>query len=147
MFVNEKKNEIVVTKAEYTKAMRVGSDEFNQLFQAKQLFPTAKVVIKKVKNQDNYSKLRKAFMLDYVKATDPEYYEELSEMFKLIGTERFDETKNKITTFSFFNVRDAFLNRYPQFMNESDRKKYDEAQAAEKKSEENTNVVAMKKEA
>lgn len=74
MFVNEKKNEIVVTKAEYTKAMKVGSDEFNQLFQAKQLFPTAKVVIKKVKNQDNYSKLRKAFMLDYVKATDPEYF-------------------------------------------------------------------------
>lgn len=143
MFVNEKKNEIVVTKAEYTKAMRVGTVEFEELFRVKQLYSTAKVVIKKVKNQDNYAKLSKKFMLNYIAANDKEYFEEFSELFKSIGTEYFNEKNNKITTFSFFDIRENFLNRYTQFMNERDRKKYDAAKADEKKSEENSNVIDM----
>lgn len=145
MKIIEKRNEIIVTKAEYAKAMKVGTKEFDELFQAKQMFPRAKVVIKKSNNKQNYSKLTKKFMLEYVEATDKEYLEELKKMFDLIGRTRFDEKKNEVITISFFYVREQFLNKYPQFMTKKDRKKYDEAKAAENKSEENSNVVEISK--
>ena len=146
MTINYRKNEIIVTKAEYTKAMKVGTVEFEELFRVKQLYPTAKVVIKKVKNQDNYAKLSKKFMLGYVQAKEgKEYYDEFAKLFDLIGTPNFNDDSGEVKTYSFFDVRNVFLNRYPQFMNESDRKKYVAAQAAKKESEENSNVVEMSK--
>lgn len=145
MYINERKNEIIVTKAEYAKAMKVGTVEFEDFFKVRQLFPTAKVVIKKSKNQDNYKNLTKKFMLGFVKARDEKYYEEFAKLFLKIGTPNFDDDSSEPKTYSFFDIRNVFLNKYPQFMNESDRKKYDEAKAAEKKSEENSNVVEMSK--
>ena len=98
MTINERKNEIIVTKAEYAKAMKVGTKEFERLFKARQMYPNAKVVIKKSNNKQNYSKLTKKFMLEYVEATDKEYLEELKQMFDLIGRTRFDEKKNEVIT-------------------------------------------------
>lgn len=149
MFINERKNEIVATKAEYAKAMKVGTPEFEELFRARQLYPTAKVVIKKSKNQDNYPKLTKPFMLGYVEFKDKEYYDEFNKLFDLIGKPNFEDDSGEPKTYSFFDVREVFLNRYPKFMNEKDRKKFEDAKReAEKKvnenqSEENTNVIDM----
>jgi hypothetical protein len=145
MKVNETKNEIIVTKAEYTKAMRIGTKEFDELYRAKQLYPRAKVVIKKTDNKQNYKKLTKTFMLEYAETTDKEFYEELKKAFALIGRVRFDDKKNDLITISFFYVRDKFLNKYPQFMTAHDRKKYEAAKEAERKSEEISNIVNMNK--
>ena len=143
MFINESKKEIVVSKAEYTKAMKVGTPEFRELLEAKQLCPQAKITIKKSNNKQNYSKLTKKFMLSYIEANDKESLEEFKLMFKDIGRVRFKENKNEFITISFFYVRDKFLNKYPQFMTESDRKKYEERKKAET-TEENTNVLEIK---
>lgn len=145
MTIIEKKNVIYVTKAEYAKAMKVGTDEFEELFKARQMYPNAKVVIKKSNNKQNYSKLTKKFMLEYVEATDKGFHDELKEMFASIGKVRFDEMKNEVITVSFFYVREKFLNRYPQFMTEKDRKKYEAAKADKNKSEETSNVIDMTK--
>ena len=51
MYIIESKREIIVTKAEYTKAMKVGTPEFEELYKAKQLVPNAKIVIKKMKKK------------------------------------------------------------------------------------------------
>ena len=139
MKINLTKNEITMTKSEYAKAMKIGTVEFEELFRAKQLYPRAKVVIKKNNNKDNYQKLTKKFMLSYVQKKDNEYYDELVNLFELIGTPNFDDEGGEIKTISFFTVREKFLNRYPQFMNERDREKYEN----KKKSEENTNIVEM----
>ena len=147
MYINNTKREIVLTKAEYTKAMRIGTPEFEDLFRAKQMFPSAKVVIKKSDSKQHYKNLTKVFMLNYVKTNDKEYLEEFEKLFKSIGVTYFDEESNEYKEISFFYVRNTFLHRYPQFMTESDRKKYEEkksATEAENKTEENTNVVEIK---
>ncbi len=112
MFINERKNEIVATKAEYAKAMKVGTPEFDELFRARQLYPTAKVVIKKSKNQDNYPKLTKPFMLGYVEFKDKEYYDEFNKLFDLIGKPNFEDDSGEPKTYSFFDVREVFINRF-----------------------------------
>lgn len=143
MKIIESKNEIIVTKSEYTKAMKIGTKEFDELYRAKQLFPRAKVVIKKTDNKQNYKKLTKTFMLEYTQTTDKEFYEELKKAFALIGNVRYDDKKKELITISFFYVRDKFLNRYPQFMTEHDRKKYETEKMTENQSEENTNIIDM----
>ena len=143
MYINETKNEIIVSKAEYTKAMKVGTPEFEELFKARQLYPRARVVIKKSKNKQNYSKLTKKFILNYIEANNKESLEEFNLMFNEIGKVRLDENKKELITISFFYVREKFLHKYPQFMTETDRKKYDERKKNDS-SEENTKVVEMK---
>ena len=148
MFINESKKEITMTKTEYAKAMRVGTVEFEELFRAKQLYPRAKVVIKKNNNKDNYQKLTKKFMLGYIQTKDNEYYDEFVKLFSLIGTPDFENENGEVKTISFFTVREKFLNRYPQFMTKEDRKKYEDKKKSEESKmseepEENTNIVEM----
>ena len=109
MFINEAKKEIIVTKAGYTKAMKVGTPEFEELFKARQLYPRARVVIKKSKNKQNYSKLTKKFILNYIEANNKESLEEFNLMFNAIGKVCLDENKNELITISFFYVREKFL--------------------------------------
>ena len=59
MFINESKNEIIVSKTGYTKAMKVGTVEFEDLYRAKQLCPRAKVVIRKSDSKQHYKNLTK----------------------------------------------------------------------------------------
>jgi len=127
MFINESKREIIVSKAEYTKAMKVGTPEFEDLFRAKQICPNAKVIIKKSNNKNNYKNLTKKFMLNYVNANDKNYIETFEQLFNSIGETIYDEANDEYKEVSFFYVRNEFLKRYPQFMTPSDRKKFEEA--------------------
>lgn len=127
MYINESKREIIVTKAEYTKAMKVGTPEFEELFRAKQIFPNAKIVIKKPNNKNNYKNLTKTFMLNYVKKNASDYLETLESLFNSIGETIFDEEKDEYKEVSFFYVRNEFLNKFPQFMTPSDREKFEKA--------------------
>ena len=127
MFINESKREIIVTKSEYTKAMKVGTPEFEDLYKVKQMYPRAKVVIKKSTNKSNYRNLTKTFMLNYVKTNASEYLETLENLFKSIGETIFDEDKDEYKEVSFFYVRNEFLNKFPQFMTPSDREKFEKA--------------------
>ena len=121
MYINESKREIIVTKAEYTKAMKVGTPEFEELFRAKQIFPNAKIVIKKPNNKNNYKNLTKTFMLNYVKTNASEYLKTLEGLFDSIGETIFDEDKDEYKEVSFFYVRNEFLKKFPQFMTPSAR--------------------------
>ena len=145
MFINEAKKEIVVTKAEYAKAMKIGTPEFRELIEAKQLYPQAKIAIKKSNNKQNYSKLTKEFMLSYIKANDPDYLNEFESLFDSIGETYFDEKDNELKKISFFYIRRVFLERYTQFMTKTDREKYEARKKAET-TKENTNLVEMKPE-
>lgn len=127
MYINESKREIIVTKAEYTKAMKVGTPEFEELFRAKQIFPNAKIVIKKPNNKNNYKNLTKTFMLNYVKTNASEYLKTLEDLFDSIGETIFDEDKDEYKEVSFFYVRNEFLKKFPQFMTPSDREKFEKA--------------------
>ena len=127
MYINESKREIIVTKAEYTKAMKVGTPEFEELFRAKQIFPNAKIVIKKPNNKNNYKNLTKTFMLNYVKTNASEYLKTLEGLFDSIGETIFDEDKDEYKEVSFFYVRNEFLKKFPQFMTPSDREKFEKA--------------------
>ena len=142
MYINESKREIIVTKAEYTKAMKVGTPEFEELFRAKQIFPNAKIVIKKPNNKNNYKNLTKTFMLNYVKTNASEYLETLEDLFDSIGETIFDEDKDEYKEVSFFYVRNEFLKKFPQFMTPSDREKFEKA-----KKENNSDEIETSEEA
>lgn len=142
MYINESKREIIVTKAEYTKAMKVGTPEFEDLYRAKQMFPCAKVVVKKSTNKNNYKNLTKTFMLNYVKTNASDYLKTLENLFKSIGETIFDEDKDEYKEVSFFYVRNEFLNKFPQFMTPSDREKYEKA-----KKEKNSDNIETSEEA
>ena len=142
MYINESKREIIVTKAEYTKAMKVGTPEFEELFRAKQIFPNAKIVIKKPNNKNNYKNLTKTFMLNYVKTNASEYLETLEDLFNSIGETIFDEDKDEYKEVSFFYVRNEFLKKFPQFMTPSDREKFEKA-----KKENNSDDIETSEEA
>ena len=142
MYINESKREIIVTKAEYTKAMKVGTPEFEELFRAKQIFPNAKIVIKKPNNKNNYKNLTKTFMLNYVKTNASEYLETLEDLFDSIGETIFDEDKDEYKEVSFFYVRNEFLKKFPQFMTPSAREKFEKA-----KKENNSDDIEISEEA
>lgn len=142
MYINESKREIIVTKAEYTKAMKVGTPEFEELFRAKQIFPNAKIVIKKSTNKSNYKNLTKTFMLNYVKKNASDYLETLESLFNSIGETIFDEEKDEYKEVSFFYVRNEFLKKFPQFMTPSDREKFEKA-----KKENNSDDIETSEEA
>ena len=142
MYINESKREIIVTKAEYTKAMKVGTPEFEELFRAKQIFPNAKIVIKKPNNKNNYKNLTKTFMLNYVKTNASEYLKTLEGLFDSIGETIFDEDKDEYKEVSFFYVRNEFLKEFPQFMTPSDREKFEKA-----KKENNSDDIETSEEA
>ena len=142
MYINESKREIIVTKAEYTKAMKVGTPEFEELFRAKQIFPNAKIVIKKPNNKNNYKNLTKTFMLNYVKTNASEYLKTLEDLFNSIGETIFDEEKDEYKEVSFFYVRNEFLKKFPQFMTPSDREKFEKA-----KKENNSDDIETSEEA
>lgn len=127
MFINESKREIIVTKSEYTKAMKVGTFEFEELYKAKQVIPNAKIVIKKSSNKSNYKNLSKAFILNYVKTNEPDYLETLSELFNTIGKTIYIKESDEYKEVSFFYIRNEFLKKFPQFMTPSDREKYEKA--------------------
>ena len=142
MTINETKKEIIVSKAEYKKAMKVGTEEFRALLEAKRICPNAKVVVKKSKNKENYKNLTKKFMLDYIQSKDNNSLETFTKLFKSIGTTYFDDNESEYKKITFFYVRNEFLNTYPQFMTESDRIKYENKKKSEE-TEENTNIVEM----
>ena len=131
MFINEVKNEIIVSKTEYSKAMKIGTPEFEDLFRAKQLFPRAKVVIRKSDNKQQYKNLTKKFILNYLMVNDKENVETFEKLFKSIGETYYDEEATEYKEITFFYVRRQFLVKYPQFMTESDRKKFEEAKKTE----------------
>ena len=131
MFINEAKREIIVSKTEYTKAMKIGTPEFEDLFRAKQICPNAKVIIKKSNNKNNYKNLTKKFMLNYVNANDKNNIETFEQLFNSIGETYYDEEATEYKEITFFYVRRQFLVKYPQFMTESDRKKFEEAKKTE----------------
>ena len=137
MFINESKKEIIVSKAEYTKAMKVGTPEFEDLFRAKQLCPRAKIIIKKSDSKQHYKNLSKKFILNYVQANNKEYLETFEKLFKSIGETYYDEDATEYKEITFFYVRRQFLEKYPQFMTESDRKKFEEAKKTDESSESN----------
>ena len=141
MNINLVKNEIVVTKSEYAKAMKVGTVEFEELFRVKTMYPTMKVVIKRPSNKQSYKKLTKEFMLKFVKSNDEEYFEKFNNLFESIG-ETFVDENEEIKEISFFYIRRVFLEKYPQFMTKEDRIKYENSKKS-KESEENTNIVEM----
>ena len=126
MYIKSRR-EIIVTKAEYSKAMKVGTPEFEELFRAKQILPNAKIVIKKPNNKNNYKNLTKTFMLNYVKTNASEHLETLEDLFDSIGETIFDEDKDEYKEVSFFYVRNEFLKKFPQFMTPSDREKFEKA--------------------
>ena len=127
MFINEVKNEIIVSKSEYTKAMKVGTTEFEDLFRAKQLYPRAKVVIRKSDSKQHYKNLSKKFMLNYVEINDKEYFDTFEKLFDNIGDSYYDENASEYKEITFFYVRRQFLEKFPKFMTPSDREKYEKA--------------------
>ncbi len=141
MTVNFAKNEIVVTKSEYTKAMKVGTPEFEELFRVKHMLPNANIVVKKPASKQNYKRLTKEFMLKFVKSNDEEYLEKFNNLFDSIG-ETFVDENEEIKEISFFYIRKVFLEKYPQFMTKEDRIKYENSKKS-KESEENTSTVVL----
>lgn len=130
MKVNFEKREIVLKKEVYTKAKTIGSDEYKALIEIRKDFPDFKIVVAKRKTtKQDYKRLTKSFMIKYIKENHPEYLEEFTTLVNKIGK---GSDKGFV---SFFTVRKTFLYRYPQFMTESDRKKYNE--------ENENKVVAM----
>ena len=124
MFINEAKNEIIVSKAEYTKAMKVGTVEFEDLYRAKQLCPRAKIVFRKSDSKQHYKNLTKKFILNYLLATNEELHNEFVTLFKSIGDTYYDEENSEYKEITFFYVRTEFLKKHPQFMTVADRKRF-----------------------
>lgn len=112
--INEAKRVIEVTKGFYKEASKFGTEEYKMLKEARNDFPTFKVVTNKTASKSNgFKGLTLEYMENYIKGHDTDN-EIMSEFNILCGK---DQEGNKVEfaeSASYGEIKKWFLNTYPQ---------------------------------
>ena len=141
--INEKRNEIVITKKFAEAAKRFGSDEYRELKAARLDYPSYKVVTRKVKpsKNDKMKGLTYKFMEDYINNHDDEEKTIMAQFLDLTAKSEEAEELNAAAA-SYKEVKDWFLNTYPAIAAFT-KKQEDILNNAKAKASKSTNVISI----
>ncbi len=113
IIINSKRNTIEITKAFEKAASRFGTEEYNNLRQARNDNPNYKVVvIKRKNNTDSFKGLTYNYMEEYIKSHDDENGTIMAKYKDLLGTSE-EAIAACVEPCSYGKMKSWFLNTYP----------------------------------
>lgn len=114
--VNEKARSIELTKKDYAKACKYGTQEYTDLQEVRKAYPTFKVVevTHKATKSDKptYKGLTYEYMEKYIMAHDDENQTIMNEYLVLRGKSEAEEDLE--TSFNYQKMKDWFIDKYPE---------------------------------
>lgn len=118
--INERNKTIEMTKKFANAAKRYGSDEYRDLQNARNDYPTYKVVTRSTKRKkDSFKGLTFDYMENYIKNHEKENSAILNEFYQLCGKDENGEAikikNNIIEHASYGEIKEWFLKQYPIF--------------------------------
>jgi hypothetical protein len=114
------KKTIVVSKEFYKQASFYGSNEYNMLVEIQAAHPSFKIVVKSFKKNDPFKNLTLEFMAAYIKEHDADG--SIKKNFEILsGTKEGED--GKLGKVSFFELKEWFLNTYPEIQYNVDQAK------------------------
>ena len=115
--VNEKARSIELTKKDYAKACKYGTQEYIDLQEVRKAYPTFKVVevTRKAPKNDKptFKGLTYEYMEKYIMAHDDENQTIMNEYLALRGKSEAEEDLE--TSFNYQEMKDWFLDKFPAF--------------------------------
>ena len=106
------KRTIVVNKEFYKKSCVYGTAEYNELKEVQSDFPKFKIVVKTVKKNDPFKNIDTNFMIDYIEIHDDEKKSIRAKFDILCGNVAGED--GKFSKVSFFELKEWFLNTFPE---------------------------------
>jgi hypothetical protein len=106
------KRTILVSKEYYKEACVYGTDAYECLKGAQRDFPKFKVVVKTVKNKSEFKNIDTDFMIAYISAHDDEQKSIRAKYDILCGNAEGED--GKLGRVSFFELKEWFLNTFPE---------------------------------
>ena len=114
--INEANRTIEVTKAFANKASKFGSDEYKMLKEARNDFPTFRVVTKSAgKRKGTFKGLTITYMKDYIEKHDTENKENMKDFCILCGRNENWEIVDLARMVTYGEIKAWFLKKYPVF--------------------------------
>ena len=111
--INEANRTIEVTKAFANKASKFGSDEYKMLKEARNDFPTFKVVTKSAgKRKGTFKGLTITYMKEYIEKHDSE---NMKDFCILCGRNENWEIVDLARMVTYGEIKSWFLKKYPEF--------------------------------
>jgi len=111
--INEKKHTIELTKKDYDKACRFGTQEYYDLQEVRKAYPNYKVVkVTHKASKSAYKGLTYSYMEKYIKAHDDEKQSIMAEYLTMRGeTDEADEAL--ATSANYQQMKNWFLEKFP----------------------------------
>ena len=103
---------ILVNKEFYKASNEYGSEAYKELMGAQKDFPKFKVVVKTVKNKNEFKNIDNDFMVAYISAHDDEKKSIRAKFDILCG--KAESEDGKLGRVSFFELKKWFLNTFPE---------------------------------
>ena len=129
--INEKKHTIELTKKDYDKACKFGTQEYLDLQEVRKAYPNYKVVkVTRKASKNTYKGLTYEYMENYIKSHNEEL---LVEFYELCGKDENGKKINFGVKLSYGEVRMWFLEQFPEIENFEARKKLDDKMEAIRK--------------
>ena len=114
--INEGNRTIEVTKAFYKEASKFGTDEYKMLKEARNDFPTFRVVTKNAgKRNGTFKGLTIKYMKEYIEKHDTENKEIMKDFCILCGRNENWEIVDLVGTATYGEIKSWFLKKYPVF--------------------------------
>ena len=114
--INEANRTIEVTKAFYKEASKFGTDEYKMLKEARNDFPTFRVVTKNAgKRNGTFKGLTIKYMKEYIEKHDTENKEIMKDFCILCGRNENWEIVDLVGTATYGEIKSWFLKKYPVF--------------------------------
>ena len=147
--VNEKARCIELTKKDYAKACKYGTQEYKELQEVRQAYPNFKVVEvtrKTTKNdKPTFKGLTYAYMEKYI-LTHDNAEENMAEYMELRGISEEGE-EALAESFNYQEMKDWFLDKYPEIANFHEKRAELLEKAQQKKEAKRAESVKAKKDA
>lgn len=114
--INEANRTIEVTKAFYKEASKFGTEEYKMLKEARNDFPTFRVVTKNAgKRNGTFKGLTIKYMKEYIEKHDTENKEIMKDFCILCGRNEKWEIVDLAGTATYGEIKAWFLKKYPVF--------------------------------
>ena len=129
------KKTIVVSKEFYKQASFYGSEEYKTLVEIQAAHPSFKIVVKSFKKNDPFKHVTLEFMVTYIEKHDADG--SIKKNFEILSGMKEGED-GKLGKVSFFELKEWFLNTYPEIQDkvkEAKKRSSDLLEAAKENAE------------